>query len=93
MQQPHEQADRSMDDQVRETDYGNDTQSVESHAASARFDPHTGERLKRAAKIIAIVFGVAFVLVSVDRLIKAHGVARSTRAAAAAPPLVEVVTA
>jgi RND family efflux transporter MFP subunit len=82
-----------MDEQVRQTDYGDDTQAVESHAASARFEPDTGERLKRAAKIVAIVFGVAFVLVSADRLIKAHAVARAARAAAAAPPLVEVVTA
>ena len=36
-----------MDQEVRETDYGTDTQDVESHAVSARFDPHTGERLKR----------------------------------------------
>ncbi len=82
-----------MDDEVRRTDYGTDTQDVESHAASARFDPNTGARLKRGAKIVAIVFAVAFVLVSIDRLIKAHGVARATRDAAAAPPRVEVITA
>ena len=82
-----------MDAEVRETDYGNDTQSVESHSASARFDPSTGARLKRGGRIVAIVFGIAFVLVSADRLIKAHGVARSARDAAAAPPLVEVITA
>ena len=93
MQQSHDEADKGMDEQVRQTDYGDDTQAVESHAASARFEPDTGERLKRAAKIVAIAFGVAFVLVSADRLIKAHGVARAARAAAAAPPLVEVVTA
>jgi RND family efflux transporter MFP subunit len=97
MQESHEwtgkEADQTMDDEVRRTDYGSDTQSVESHAASARFDPHTGERLKRAAKIVALVFLVAFVLVSIDRLIKAHAVARATREAAAAPPLVEVITA
>jgi RND family efflux transporter MFP subunit len=82
-----------MDDEVRRTDYGDDMQTVESHAASARFDPHTGERLKRTAKIVAIAFGIAFVLVSADRLIKAYGIARATRDAAAAPPLVEVTKA
>ena len=82
-----------MDEEVRHTDYGDDTQAVESHAASARFDPHTGERLKRLAVIVAIVFGVAFLLVSIDRIIKAHSVARETRAAAAAPALVDVITA
>ncbi len=93
MQEIHEEEGKSMDDEVRHTDYGDDTQAVESHAASPRFDPHTGERLKRAAKIVAIVFAVAFVLVSIDRLIKARSVAREAREAAAAPPLVEVITA
>jgi RND family efflux transporter MFP subunit len=82
-----------MDEEVRRTDYGDDTQDVESHAASARFDAHTGERLKRAAKIVAIVFGVAFVLVTADRWLKARSVARAAQEAANAPPLVEVVTA
>jgi RND family efflux transporter MFP subunit len=82
-----------MDEEVRHTDYGDDTQAVESHAASARFDPHTGERLTRAAKIVAIVFAIAFVLVSIDRIVKAHGVARAAREGAFAPPLVDVITA
>jgi RND family efflux transporter MFP subunit len=82
-----------MDEEVRRTDYGDDTQAVESHAASARFDPYTGERLKRIAKIVASVFAIAFVLVSIDRLFKAYSVARATRAAATAPPLVDVITA
>jgi len=88
-----EQAGDSMDEEARHTDYSDDTQAVESHAASARFDPHTGEQLKRWARIVAIVFGIAFVLVSLDRFIKAHGVARATRTAAGAAPLVEVITA
>jgi RND family efflux transporter MFP subunit len=82
-----------MDEEVRQTDYGDDVEAVESHAASTRFDPHTGERLKRAAIIVAIVFGVAFVLVSIDRFIKARSVARAAQAAAGAPPLVEVIRA
>jgi RND family efflux transporter MFP subunit len=82
-----------MDEQVRHTDYGDDTQAVESHAAPARFDPQTGERLKRLAVIVAVVFGAAFLLVSVDRIIKAYSVARETRAAATAPALVDVITA
>ena len=81
-----------MDQEVRETDYGNDTQDVESHAVSARFDPHTGARLKRWAMIAAIVLGAAFVLVSIDRFVKARGVARATQQATSAPPLVDVVT-
>jgi membrane fusion protein, multidrug efflux system len=93
MQQPREPAGESMDEEVRHSDYSDDTQAVDSHAASADFEPRTGERLQRQAKIVAIVFGIAFVLVSIDRLIKAHSVARVTQAAATAAPLVEVITA
>jgi RND family efflux transporter MFP subunit len=82
-----------MDQEVRDTDYGTDTQDVDSHAVSAQFDPRTGARLKRAAIIAAVVLGVAFLLVSIDRWVKAHGVARATQAAAAAPPPVDVITA
>jgi RND family efflux transporter MFP subunit len=82
-----------MDQRVQQTDVGKDTQAAESHAASAQFDPATGERLKRAALIAAIVFGVAFVLVSIDRFFKARSVARATQLAATARPLVEVITA
>ena len=92
MQQEHDKAGGGMDEQARHTDYGDDTHAVESHATSARFDPRTGERLKRAAIIVAIVFGVAFVLVSVDRFFKARSVARAAQEAAAAPPLVDVIT-
>jgi membrane fusion protein, multidrug efflux system len=93
MQESHKGAGKSMDDEVRQTDYGTDTQDVESHSASARFDPQTGERLKRGAKIVAIVFAIAFVLVSADRLFKSHRVARAARDASAAPPRVEVIAA
>ncbi|HEX8808691.1 MAG TPA: hypothetical protein VF760_06820, partial [Xanthobacteraceae bacterium] len=82
-----------MDQEVRDTDYGTDTQEVESHAVSARFDPQTGAGVKRWAIIAAIVLGVAFLLVSIDRFVKARGVARATQQATAAPPLVDVVTA
>ncbi len=93
MQESPEQGRNSMDDEVRQTDYGTDTQAVESHSASARFDPQTGARLKRGAKIVAGVFAIAFVLVSIDRLLKAHGVARATRDSAATAPRVEVIAA
>ena len=82
-----------MDQPVPQTDVGADTQEAESHAVSAQFDPGTSERLKRAGIIALIVLGVAFVLVSIDRFVKARSVARATQAAATARPLVEVVTA
>src|SRR6516165_11298492 len=93
VQQTHDPGARPMEQEVRETDYGTDTQDVDSHAVSARFDPHTGERLKRGAIIAAIVLGVAFLLVSIDRFVKARSVARATRQASSAAPLVDVVTA
>lgn len=78
----------------RPTDFAKDAATTEAHAPhSQRFDADTGARLKRGAIIAAIVLGVAFVLVSIDRYIKARAVARDTAAAAGAPPLVEVVSA
>jgi len=82
-----------MDQQVRQTDYGKDTQEVESHSVSAQFDPGTGARLQRAVIIATIVLGVAFVLVSIDRFFKARSVARAAQEAATTRPLVDVITA
>lgn len=82
-----------MDQPVCDTDYCRDTQAIESHAVSAQFEPHTAQRLKRAARIAVIALGVVFVVVSVDRFFKARSVARETREAAAAPPVVDVITA
>ena len=78
---------------VRSTDFAADVTASEAHSASARFDPATGARLQRAATIAAVVLAVAFVLVSIDRFLKARSVARATEAAANAPPVVEVVQA
>ncbi len=82
-----------MDEQVRRTDVGDDARDAETHAVSTRFDPGTGERLKRAAIIAVIVLGVAFLVVSIDRFFKARSVARATQAAASARPLLDVFTA
>jgi RND family efflux transporter MFP subunit len=81
------------DDEVRETDYAAEITASESQAVSARFDPDTGARLKRGAIIGAALLGLAFVVVSVDRFVKARGVARATAEAMSAPPLVDVVVA
>jgi len=81
------------DDEVRETDYAAEITASESHAVSGRFDPDTGARLKRGAIICAALLGLAFVVVSVDRFVKARGVARATAEAMSAPPRVDVVVA
>ena len=88
MQPPEE-----MRDQTRPTDYGDDVAATEQHAASARFDPGTGERLKRVARIAAVVLAAAFLLVCIDRYLHYRRVARETAAAAAAPPPVDVIRA
>jgi RND family efflux transporter MFP subunit len=93
MQLPSGGPQSDPDDAVRETDYAADVAATESHAVSARFDPDTGARLKRAALIAAAVLGAAFLLVSVERFFKARSLARAAEAAAAAPPLVDAVVA
>ena len=88
MQPPEE-----VRDETRRTDYGDDVAATEQHAASARFEPGTGERLKRAGRIAAAILAAAFLLVSIARYIHYRAVARATAAAAAAPPTVDVIRA
>lgn len=80
-------------DDTRSTDYGTDVAATESQAASVRFDPDTGPRLKKKALIGAIVLGVLFVAVCIDRFVKARGLAHETADASAAAPVVDVVRA
>src|SRR5271170_330920 len=80
-------------DDTRGTDYGADVAATELHSASADFDPDTGRRLKKAALIGAIVLGVVFLAVCIDRFAKARGLARGTADTAAAAPVVDVVSA
>jgi membrane fusion protein, multidrug efflux system len=91
MQSQEPQPDPGED--IRETDYAADVAATESQAASAQFDPETGARLRKAALIAAAVLGAAFLAVSVERFVKARLLARAAEAAAAAPPLVDVVVA
>ncbi|MBV9914042.1 MAG: hypothetical protein JOZ93_15785, partial [Sinobacteraceae bacterium] len=58
---------------------------------STEFDPDTGRRLKRAVVIVITVLAVMFVAVGLDRLFKAHAIARDTQAAAEAPRAVDVI--
>jgi len=81
------------EEDIRPTDYAEDVAHVESEAAPARFAPDTGARLKKLALIAAAVLGALFLLVSADRLWKAHSLARATAAAAGAPLVVDVVRA
>jgi RND family efflux transporter MFP subunit len=79
--------------QVRRTELATDEAHADSEAVSTQFDPHTGARLKRLGLLLAAVLALVFVVVCIDRFVKARGVARSTTASAAATPLVEVVAA
>lgn len=58
---------------------------------STEFDPDTGRRLKRASVVLVTVLAVLFVAVGIARFFKARAVARETQAAAAAPPMVDVI--
>ena len=81
------------DSEVRSTAYEREVAATDIRRVSTRFAPETGARLKRALKITLIVLAVLLIVVSIDRLLKAHAVARDTAAAAAAPPLVDVIVA
>jgi RND family efflux transporter MFP subunit len=87
---PEESADLG---EVRGTDYADELVAGEARAVSTEFAPDTPARLRKAALVFAAVLGALFVLVSIDRFVKAHGVARAAEEAAGAPPLVDVVTA
>ena len=80
-------------DEIRETDYATEVVADDTHEVSADFSANTGLRLRKAMLIFAAVLAALFVLVSIDRFIKARGVARAAAEAAAAPPLVDVVVA
>jgi len=80
-------------DEIRETDYATEVVADDTHEVSADFSADTGLRLRKAMLIFAAVLAALFVLVSIDRFIKARGVARAAAEAAAAPPLVDVVVA
>jgi RND family efflux transporter MFP subunit len=83
-----------MDQRVKVPDADDAEEAApESHAVSAQFEPGTDARLKKGAKIFAIVLAAAFVLVSIDRFFKARGVARATQEATTAAPLVDVTVA
>jgi RND family efflux transporter MFP subunit len=80
-------------EEIRATDFAAEVVASESHTVSAEFSADTGARLRKGLLIFAAVLGALFVLVSIDRLVKARAVARAAEAAAGAPPLVDVVTA
>jgi RND family efflux transporter MFP subunit len=90
-QVPERQPPHAQD--IRPTDVAEDASHAETHAVATHFDAGTEARLKKAGLIIAAVLAVAFVLVSIDRFVKARGVARATSESAEATPLVEVVSA
>lgn len=91
---PDDRADSGTpEEDIRPTDYAEDVAHVESEPAQARFTPDTGTRLKKLALIAAAVLAALFLLVSADRLWKAHSLARATAAAAGAPLVVDVVRA
>ncbi len=84
---------RERPDPVEPAEFPDDVARTEHDAVSTSFDPGTGERLKAAVKVIAIVLLVGFVAVRVVRFFHDRGIARAGEVAVAAPPLVDVVVA
>lgn len=82
-----------MKDDTRHTDHSDHIAATEDHAASTRFHPDTGRRMKKAAIIFAVVLVVAFIAVWLGRFFKDRGVASATEQASAAPHLVDVIEA
>jgi RND family efflux transporter MFP subunit len=82
-----------MQEDIRPTDYAADVARVESEAARASFAPDTGPRLKKAALVAAAILAALFLIVTAERLWKAHALARATAAASGAPQVVDVVRA
>jgi RND family efflux transporter MFP subunit len=66
---------------------------TESHAVATGYDPHTGERLKKAVRIVLIVLAAGFIVVRVDRYFHDRGLRRDAQQSGAAAPLVDVITA
>jgi RND family efflux transporter MFP subunit len=82
-----------VDDQIRKTDYGDDVAVHDSSGVSTEFPADTGRRVKKSAMIVATILVAAFVIVWVDRYFKDRSVVQATRAAASAPPAVDVIEA
>jgi RND family efflux transporter MFP subunit len=66
---------------------------TESQGVSTQFDPHTTQRLKKAALIFAAVLAVAFVIVRIDRYFKDRAIARAADQTLTAPHAVDVIEA
>ncbi len=82
-----------MDDQTRPSDYGADVSATESQAVATAYDPDTGERLKRTARIVLIVLVVGFLAVRIERFFHDRALTAAARDAAAAAIPVEVIVA
>jgi RND family efflux transporter MFP subunit len=78
---------------TRPSDYAADVARSESRPTSVDTMPDITPALKRWGKIIAVLIAVAFLLVCIDRFIKARAVAHATQEAANAPPPVDVIRA
>ena len=82
-----------MDEQTRQTDYGDDVTRTESHAVATGYDPATGARLKRAVRVLLIVLLIGFLAVRVARFFHERTLQQAAAAVTSAAPLVEVVAA
>jgi RND family efflux transporter MFP subunit len=81
------------EENVRETDYGDDIAAHDGAAVSTRFDPGTGRQVRKIALIAAAVLVSGFIAVRVARYFEDRGVAGATEQAATARVPVDVIEA
>ena len=74
-------------------DFPDDIARTEHDAVATSFAPETAGQIKRAVIGLGVVLAVAFVIVSVARVVHGHTVAEAAKNAASTPPPVDVVIA
>ncbi len=91
---PHSsQASEGSEDDVRETDFGDDVAEGDMLRVSTDYDPNTAARLKKAVLIFAVVLVVLFIAVRIGRHLHSRGLERAAQEAMSAPPPVDVIRA
>lgn len=81
------------EENVRETDYGDDIAAHDEAAVSTRFDPGTGRQVRKVALVAAAVLVAGFIAVRVARFFADRGVSGATEQAATARVPVDVIEA
>ena len=79
--------------EVRKENVPDDTSRQEPDSVSTRFEPGTGNRVKKVVIIAGAVLLVGFIAVRVARFFDEHALAKAASSDSAAPPPVDIVVA